>query len=536
MSAEPFVTFVPRVDVDELAARRQATGRHVRTRHGLTVSCPAQPQDVSSPRADRATEERRGGASEAAQRPRLGNAVLSSPTPGQTVCVPPPLAPDEADVRWAVHRAMWHASPLKKVRSCRRYAHDPDAESVPLRFSPNSDGGVSVGVGGLKTCNYWHSCLICGAKISVGRARELEHLFKIWAALGGSVVLATFSCRHHKGQSLEHLVAGQRAAWEAVTSDRPWKQDLAALGVARFDVPDSDRHVRGIVPAFETTVGDEFAWHPHKHVYFLVLGEITKEQARAALQPAWDRWCAGLAELGLTAVAEAFNPQTGQMESAGFDVQVMNSADAEKMAEAPQAQAEKMARYPFKLALEAVGGVFKRGREVDADGNVVGKRHRTPFEVMEHYAAAVAQGQADDELAQADLAIIREWSQTAADMRFRQCPWPPGLRAVFTELARELGIEGPLLEKEQTDEELAEAEEDATETAGEIGRRDWEETVAFELDTLRAAGRDAGLTGVVEWFDRRGLRFDLSATGVHRVVHELQHPPPRMVVSTTRRQ
>jgi hypothetical protein len=54
--------------------------------------------------------------------------------------------------------------------------------------------------------------------------------------------------------------------------------------------------------------------------------------------------------------------------------------------------------------------------------------------------------------------------------------------------------------------------------------------VAFELDTLRAAGRDAGLTGVCDWFDRRGLRFDLTASGVHRVAFELEHPPPRMVI------
>ena len=79
-------------------------------------------------------------------------------------------------------------------------------------------------------------------------------------------------------------------------------------------------------------------------------------------------------------------------------------------------------------------------------------------------------------------------------------------------------------------QEIAEAEEAGTETAGEIGRKTWENVVVYELDTLRAAGRDAGLTGVVEWFDRRGLRFDLSATGVERFTYEVNHPPPRMLV------
>jgi hypothetical protein len=148
---------------------------------------------------------------------------------------------------------------------------------------------------------------------------------------------------------------------------------------------------------------------------------------------------------------------------------------------------------------------------------------------MEHVAVAMAEG-VDDDQATTDRAILREWSETASDMRFRQCPFPPGLRAVFAKLAAELGVEGPLLEPERTDEEIAEAEAEGTETAGEIGRKAWENVVAFELDTLRAAGRDAGLTGVCEWFDRRGLRFDLSATGVHRVMFEREHPPPRMLV------
>jgi hypothetical protein len=109
----------------------------------------------------------------------------------------------------------------------------------------------------------------------------------------------------------------------------------------------SDRKVRGIIRGFETTVGDEHGFHPHYHVFLLVEGEITAVGAREALMPAGDRWCERLAEHGLTAVA-AVNG-----ESAGFDVTVMDDAEA-----------GTLARYPFKLALEAAvretafGGVF----------------------------------------------------------------------------------------------------------------------------------------------------------------------------------
>ena len=82
-------------------------------------------------------------------------------------------------------------------------------------------------------------------------------------------------------------------------------------------------------------------------MFLLVEGEITAVGAREALMPAWDRWCERLAEHGLTAGA-AVNG-----ESAGFDVTVMDDAEA-----------RTLARYPFKLALEAAvretafGGVF----------------------------------------------------------------------------------------------------------------------------------------------------------------------------------
>lgn len=184
--------------------------------------------------------------------------------------------------------------------------------------------GISVGVGGLKTCASWHhSCLVCGAKIAVKRPRELEHVFRIWRKLGGSVVLATFSCRHNRSRTSPPW------AWRCSTA------------------PDADRKVRGIIRGFETTIGDEHGFHPHYHVFLLVEGEITAVGAREALMPAGDRWCEGLAEHGLTAVA-AVNG-----ESAGFDVTVMDDAEA-----------GTLARYPFKLALEAAvretafGGVF----------------------------------------------------------------------------------------------------------------------------------------------------------------------------------
>jgi hypothetical protein len=392
---------------------------------------------------------------------------------------------------------MWRVSPLRKVRQCRRFAADPDATTVPLRMSTGEDGRVSVGFGGLKVCGSWSCCIVCAARIAVHRAEELSHIFRVWQAMGGSVVLMTLSARHHKGQALGDLVTGLRAGWKAVRSGRPWKRDEIALGV------------EWLIRAFETTNGDQHGWHPHYHAFLLVSDPVSVEYAREVGARMWQRWCAGLATRGMTAVASVFrdgaikDDQFGakMAESAGFDVRVLSPGD----------DLSELSGYPFKAALEATGAVFKRGRHVDGYGNTEGYRHRNPFEIMESYALAVAEGDADG--ARADLALITEWSETAAEMRFRQCPLPPGMREFFAEKARELGIPGPLLEAEQTDEEVAGEDVAGAQTVAHVPVRAYTGQVVFELDTLRLAARRGGVPAVIAWFKQRGIPIELTDWG-----------------------
>lgn len=433
-------------------------------------------------------------------------------------------APGDQDVRWAVHRTMWQVSPLKKVRACRRYAFDHDGGTVPLRGTQRPDGGLDVGFGNLKTCSCWHSCLVCSVIVAVKRAQELAHALRIWDALGGTVMVATLTARHHKGQSLAEVVGGLRAGREAVVSARPWKRDRERLGI------------RFLIWAFEATYGDRTGWHAHYHCYLFcdtrwvhqeeriayvdkrgrprskrvrewwappwdVPGADTSPMplpdelvARDLLRPMWERWRAGLATVGMSAVAEVV--RDGEWETAGFDVAVMNLTEG----------STGLASYPFKLALEAVGAVFKRGGRHDREGREPGKRHRTPFEVMEAYA--VARGEGDIDGAEDDRRIITEWSLTANDMRFRQAPWPPGMRAWFAEQAARLGIEGPLLEAEQTDEEVVDAAEMGGETLADVPEDAYSSVVVWELDTLRAVARAGGWQAVMLWFDVRGIPIE----------------------------
>jgi hypothetical protein len=425
---------------------------------------------------------------------------------------------------------MWKASPLKKVRGCRRWAYDHDNGMVQLTGRRREDGGLDVGWRNLQTCASWHSCLQCGVVLSLERARELEHAARVWHELGGHVVLATFTARHHRGLSLRELVDGQRTAWGFVTSDRPWGRDRDRLGI------------RYVIRAFESTHGDEHGWHPHFHVLLFcdprwtttreVAGEyrdargklrrryrkVTRPPwqrpdgstvdprelapaplpqepvAKSWLEPAWARWCEGLASVGMSAVGSV--ERNGVSEDAGFEVSVMNLHE----------DATGLAAYPFKLALEAVGGVFKHGGRHDREGRPVGKRHRTPFEVMESYAVAVAEG--DRDAAAEDRRIITEWSETATDMRFRQAPWPPGMRAQFREWAPLVRIDGPLLRDERSDQEIVDAEAKDAETLADVPATAYSDVVVWEMHALKATARAGGWPALLAWFDRRGIAIE----------------------------
>src|SRR5436190_470771 len=126
---------------------------------------------------------------------------------------------------------------------------------------------------------------------------------------------------------------------------------------------------------------------------------------------------------------------------------------------------------------------------------------------MEDYAVARMLG--ETESAQADLALIHEWQTGMVELRMQQGRWPPKLRDVLSARASELGIEGPLVSEEKTDEQIAE-EELRGETLGWIPTDVYARVVVYELDTLRAACRRGGVAAIVAWFQQRKLPLRLA--------------------------
>jgi hypothetical protein len=386
-----------------------------------------------------------------------------------------PEEPTNADVRFAVLRALWPVTKLRRLAQCQHNPIKHTGMELPLRMSENDAGELDCGVGGLVACGYWHSCPRCAAKIALHRSAELAHGLQAWAHAGHSVGLITLTMRHNRGHALKELVAVARKAWRHTTSGKRWVREQAHFGV------------EWIIRVFECTVGDEHGWHPHFHVLVFFDRPVSRETIFELGKRMWMRWDAKLETLGCDS----------DRLKGGMDARMMK-----------RGQESVLGHYAFKLAIEAFGQSFKRGHVEES-----GHRHRTPFQVMEDFAVAALHGQPDSEDARADLTMIHEWQTTMVNARMQHGRWPPGLREVLTALAQEHKLAGPLYEGEKTDEEIAEEEVKGSVTIGWLSTAEYMRFIAYELDTLRLACRQGGAAAVARWFDQRGYILRLARDG-----------------------
>jgi len=165
--------------------------------------------------------------------------------------------------RWRAHRALHKLSSLKAVRECsyREAIHHTDAGP---EVAQAVDLGVSDGVAsirGVRRCGGVHSCFQCGPKVRNGRAQEVRQVANRHLAMGGSLVFATFTMRHHAGHRLALLWSTVAGAWTQMRSGGRSKVLEATYGVS------------GYVRALEVTHGQN-GWHPHLHVLLLIDGDL----------------------------------------------------------------------------------------------------------------------------------------------------------------------------------------------------------------------------------------------------------------------
>ena len=195
------------------------------------------------------------------------------------------MAPTDArGRRFALQETARRLLPRERVARCLR-AVRPGGTQVDV-LQDAAHGGVHYG--GLQVCGSVHACPVCAAKIGERRRAELEEAIAAHRAVGGEVLLVTYTVAHGRGDALQALLAAFLGAVGALKGSRAYRALREAYGLV------------GTVRALEVTWGAAHGWHPHTHELLFLAPEACRglgeadlaalaAALRAALYPLWER-------------------------------------------------------------------------------------------------------------------------------------------------------------------------------------------------------------------------------------------------------
>lgn len=141
--------------------------------------------------------------------------------------------------------------------------------------------------GGLQTCKSIHVCALCGTKIALRRAEEIETAVTRWADRGGALVFATFTVQHDRQDGLAALAGAMNEAYRKLHSGRPWRTFVETYQIA------------GAITAREYTHGVN-GWHPHLHTLWFTRKLVERRKLREMEGWAQSAWKPALSRFGRT--------------------------------------------------------------------------------------------------------------------------------------------------------------------------------------------------------------------------------------------
>ena len=187
--------------------------------------------------------------------------------------------------RYLLQSAARELAPGLRVAGCMRL---PVAGAVTLSWS---DSEQRASWSGLRVCGSPWACPVCAARISEGRARELESAIRAARKRGWTVYFATITIRHYGEDSLRVLLPALEAGWRWAWSGR-WLAGGPATARAEAQTGFRARHgVQGYVRALELTWGRETGWHPHQHLLLFCAAATSAEAIQADLTARWTSAC-----------------------------------------------------------------------------------------------------------------------------------------------------------------------------------------------------------------------------------------------------
>lgn len=226
-------------------------------------------------------------------------------------------------------------------------------------------------------------CAVCGFLRTELERMKIQAIYRAARDHGWTVLLATFTIRHHEGEALHALRQDLKAARRSFFSGRGWTDRAAQFGYV------------STITKEECTRGDNGP-HPHVHGLQFFREKLTAAQfdQLAAFESA--RWTAQVTQSGRTVNEHGF-----------------------KLDHSSQRTADYIAKYGREPKWDV-------DREMAVDSSKTGRREGLTFlQVLDRFAA---QRRGDDE------AFVREYMQEYRGQRGRTLYIPP-------KLWRELGIE-----------------------------------------------------------------------------------------------
>lgn len=160
------------------------------------------------------------------------------------------------EARYAALRLNWRIAEgpkQKRMALCRRVGNG-DGVMFRVKGAPG-EPGARAGIAGLQTCGSTWGCPVCSESINAQRQADVEHAVGEWMTQGGTVLFSTFTLRHKRTDSLEHLWDGIGAAYRKMLQSKKWKTLIKGHhGLEHY------------IRLVEVTHGDRNGWHPHLHV------------------------------------------------------------------------------------------------------------------------------------------------------------------------------------------------------------------------------------------------------------------------------
>lgn len=360
-----------------------------------------------------------------------------------------------------------HAS-YGRCRDCGlklRTAGDPT-----LRLSGTPGVDAVMGAAGVVTCDQ-RLCPPCASRIGRREATQIADTLAVHRDTvyrpelarygfdgGGHALLATFTLRHHLGQSLLFLLGVVGYAWERVITGGGYAKLASEFGIV------------GWIRSLEITWSRANGWHPHIHMLVLVDSPMSQERAE---------------HLGLL----LFAPWQRAVRRKGADALVERGVDV-KLCDLGDMSSGVLGAYLSKVGHEVAGAANKSGRDVESFSmsgllnEVIETYEYTAFRAWQELEFTIA----------GKRRKFLTWSGAAQDMRARA---GHGCR-------------------DKTDEELAAEDDLKSDDLIAIEREGWPRVVPV-LEQIFRVGETNGIEAVKRELTARGIGWRPMTTAPRRL-------------------